>query len=590
MQDDQWNYPPKRGNNERPRPGGGYSGPLSGQRPGAARPPNATGGRAPSSPLSQSPGPWRDNGWGQTTQQRRGPSGPLNAGAPGGRAPTSYPLSSGGPTRGGYSAGDSGRRAGTPGGSAGPGRSPGGWETGQTWQGQGNTRTSRSLTPPTGRPAQGARGQTGQWGAQQRGWNAEDDEWDMRPTRAPSGKMAANGRAAQGARNQPQARKGTTVRGDWVIEDTKYRAPGSSWRVRLLLLLLASVIALGAGIYFVPGAKGRLLAFLPGSKNAAVPPGGATSGTLTLQVNAPNATVTLDNKPYTTKAGQTAAFSSVAIPNVASGSHPITIHAANFTDFTGQLQMPTGGDTTMTAWLAPTAAQLATLAAPLSKPAKQPDPGVAGDHYNANGTAAGPITITISYKLGGLNPSPFTGQIVPSADTKTAPFKPAALTLVPVITFKNAAGATLYQFNPKSLPTGQFALQVPLAYDAKGAPQFGAPTVSLPANVTTTFTGPAKNDYALYYALAFILPNTTKALTFKCIGAVDNKNFNPEDGLFIVEGADDQNHAHYFYRWGMLWATNSPAQTLTPKAPVAQAGSNEFNDANTAHANASCGK
>jgi hypothetical protein len=47
--------------------------------------------------------------------------------------------------------------------------------------------------------------------------------------------------------------------------------------------------------------------------------------------------------------------------------------------------------------------------------------------------------------------------------------------------------------------------------------------------------------------------------------------------------------AHYFYRWGLFWATNPAAHTLTPKAPQSQPGSNEFNDANTAHANASCG-
>jgi hypothetical protein len=410
----------------------------------------------------------------------------------------------------------------------------------------------------------------------------------MRQQRTPSGKQMAGGRTNQGGRGQTPPRKGTTMRGDWVVEtDPKYRAPGSSLRVRLLLLLLTAVIALGAGIYFVPGAKTRLLGFLPGPKNPSTTTIGGGSGTLTLQVNAPSAKVTLDNKDYTTQAGQTASFSSISIPALAPGAHNVTIHADNFTDFTGQLQMP-GADATMTAWLAPTADQLTALAAKF-KPATQPTPGVAGDHYNATGTATGKITISISYTLSGLTATSFASLIAQSGDTKTAPFEPAALTLTPVITFKNAAGTQLYQYKPKALATSQFALQMPLAFDDKGAPQFGTPTASLPANVKIDFSGPAKNDYALYYALMSILPNSTNTLTFTCVGAVNKTTFNPEDGLLIVETKDDATHAHYFYRWGLLWATNAPAHTLTPKAPQGAAGSNEFNGANTARANGSCG-
>jgi hypothetical protein len=490
--------------------------------------------RTPSGSFSQPQGPWRDDGLGQPPQQRRGPSGPINPG----------------PARGG----------------------------------QGNTRASRNLTPPTGRPAVGGRGQTGQWGANQRGWDDDEEEWEARPPRSASGKQAAGGRAATGGRGQAQARKGTTVRDNWVIEtDVKYKAPGSSVRVRLLLLLLAAVVALGAGIYFVPSAKSRLLGFLPGSKSSSSTTTGGAGGTLTLQVNAPNATITLDNKTYKTTAGQTAPFSSVAIPGLAAGNHTITIHADTFTDFTGQLQMP-GSTTTMTAWLAPSADQLTALGAQF-KPATQPAAGVAGDHYNAISRATGKITISIKYTLSGLAATSYTGQLVQNDDIKTVPFKPAALTLVPDIIFKNAAGATLYEYKPKALATSKFALQMPLAYDAKGALQFGAPTVALPSNVTVNFAGPSKNDYVLYFALASILPATTKALTFKCMGAVNKTTFNPEDGLQIFENGG----AHYFYRWGLFWATNAAAHALTPNVPVSQPGSNEFNAANAAHANASCG-
>ncbi|HLV97401.1 MAG TPA: hypothetical protein VKT82_01880 [Ktedonobacterales bacterium] len=596
MQDDQWNYPPKRGSNERPRPGGGNSGPLPGQRPGASRPANAAGptsyGRSMGNPNNSSIGQSpmynaRDSrslyDGGNQTQQRRGPSGPLNAGPPGGRnGTTGYSPASGGPTRNGasYGAGDSGRRSGALGGQ---GRTSGGWEEGQTWQGQGNTRTSRNLTPPTGRPALGGRGPSGQLGGNQRSWDDDEDEWDSRSMRSPSGKQAAGARPGQGGRPQQPLRKGTTMRGDWVVEtDPKYRAPGTSLRVRLLFLLLAAFIALGAGVYFVPGAKSRVLSFLPGAKAPASTSGG-TSGTLTLQVNAPSATVTLDTKSYTTKAGTTAPFSSVTIPSLAAGSHNITVHAANFTDFTGQLQMP-GADTTMTAWLAPTPAQLTALGAQF-KPATTPDPGVAGDHYNTTNMAVGKITVSISYVLTGLNPSPFTSQLAQSASTQNVPFKAATLALIPDITFTSAAGTKLSEYKPQALPTSQFGIQVPLTLGTKGAFQFGAATVVLPSNVTVSFTGPAKTDYALYYALASILPTTTNALSFKCAGAVDNQNFNPEDGLQITEAGG----AHYFYRWGIMWATNAVAHALTPKAPMAQPNYNEFADANTAHANASCG-
>jgi hypothetical protein len=550
MQDDQWNYPPKRGSSERLRPGGGNSGPLSGQRPGASRPFNATGqGRQMGNPNNSSigpqraasgsfsQGPWRDDGPGQPPQQRRGPSGPINPG----------------PARGGT----------------------------------GNTRTSRGLTPPTGRPAVGGRGQTGQWGNNQRGWD-DDEDWEARPPRSASGKQAANGRTAAGGRGQPQMRKGTTVRDNWVIEtDVKYKAPGSSLRVRLLFLLLAAVIALGAGIYFVPGAKSRLLGFLPGPKSANTTTTGGNGGTLTLQVNAPSATITLDTKTYKTTAGQTAPFSSVAIPGLTAGNHNITIHADTYTDFTGQLQMP-GTDATMTAWLAPSADQLTALGAQF-KPATQPAAGAAGDHYNATSRATGKINISIKYTLSGLTATSYTGQLVQNGDIKTVPFKAATLALVPDITFTTAAGTKLYEYKPKALATSKFALQMPLAYDAKGALQFGAPTVALPSNVTVDFAGPSKSDYALYFALASILPTTTKALKFICVGAVNKTTFNPEDGLLIVETKDDATHAHYFYRWGLLWATNTPAFNLTPSAPHALAGSNEFNDANTARLHGSCG-
>jgi hypothetical protein len=401
--------------------------------------------------------------------------------------------------------------------------------------------------------------------------------------------------------------RGATVRGNWVIEETKYRAPGQSLRVRLLLAMLAAVVVLGVAVYFVPGARARILAFLPGSKSAAAP-AASSGGNLTIQVNAPNATVKLDDKtfqtttsgltpsatagatPSATPSGQATPFSGVSIPGVSAGTHTVSIHADNFTDITNQSITMGTGDTTMTAWLVPSADALAALAKQPIAAVPQPDPGVAGDHYTSTKTATGTIKVSISYMVSGLTATSFTGQIVQGTAAGTAPFTPATASLVPVIIFKSAAGTTLFTYSPQTLPTAQFGAQVMLTFSATGAPQLSIQGVTLSSKITFKPAGPAGSDYALFYTLASLLPaSPANALTFTCVGATDNKNFNPENGLFIVEGADDATHPHYFYRWGTLWATNSFAHTLTPKAPVAQPGSNEFNDANQAHQNGSCG-
>ena len=401
--------------------------------------------------------------------------------------------------------------------------------------------------------------------------------------------MGQGGRDASKQRPQGKGRaKIPTMRGDWMIEpETTYKASSQSLRGRLLLFLLAAVVVLGAAIFLVPGAKSRLLAFLPGSQSSATAPAAASGGgsTLTLQVNAPSATVTLDGKAYPTTASQTAPFSSVAVQSLAAGAHTLMIHAANFTDYSGSITMP-ASNTTMTAWLAPGADALTALGKQSLAPATQPDPGVVGDQYKPGSRAAGALKVSISYSMSGLTASAFKGQLAPNGDTNTSPFS-ATLSLIPIVTFTNAAGTQIYQYKPQAfLPPAQFALQTPITFDAKDNPQFGTPTIKLASNVTTNFSGPAGKDYALYYALASILPaSPANALSFTCVGAVDNKNFNPEDGLFITEAGG----AHYFYRWGLFWATNQAAQTLTPTAPHALPNSNEFNDANTAHQNGSCG-
>jgi hypothetical protein len=546
----------------------------------------------------------------QSAPQRRGPSGPMNTS--GGRPST--PLPSGGAGRGGPTPptssplGKNERRSG------GVPNQRGGWEDEESgWTGNGAARGSRTMSAPPGRPGQGTQsgrvGQTGQWGgANGRVWDAQDDEDDGwggrgRQQRPPSGQMGAAARGGQ-ARTSGPARGGTTTRGNWVVEnDAKGgSSSGNPLRRRLLVLLLVAVVALGGIVVLVPSVRHRVECYLPGASSASSACNTAaqatipvTPGTLVIQVNVPGATVKVDNQTQTAQAGQAGAFPSATFKNLTTGNHTLTVQATNFTDFTGPLTLPAGG-ATVTAWLAPSQPAL-TNAGNQFAPATQPDGGVAGDHYAVGKPAAtGKISVNISYQISGWpNTSPFTSQVKQSADTKTSPFTPAALALVPVIKVTSAAGTTLYTSQYQALPTTQFGVQLIPTVDAKGNVQLSVQGIVLKAggqDVKTSFAGPSGSDYALFYALASVLPATPpNALNFTCVGAVDNQNFNPEDGLFITENGG----AHYFYRWGLLWATNTAAHTLTPNAPRTQFGLNEFTDATNienyvqAHPNANCG-
>jgi hypothetical protein len=384
------------------------------------------------------------------------------------------------------------------------------------------------------------------------------------------------------SRNQGQDRSGATVRGNWVIEpETKVRAPGQTLRIRLLLSLLAAVIVLGAAVVFVPSARQRLLSFLPGNSSNTSGSTSANGAALTVQVNALNATVTIDNKSsQKTTAGQTAPFSFATFPGVTAGKHTLTIHADTYTDATGSITMGANA-TTVTAWLVPTADALKALLQ--FAPAIQPDPGAKGDHYTATTMANGKITINIKYTLSGLDPNVFTSQLVASADTNTSPFKPVALAFAPTITFTDANGKTLQTTSPAALPTNQFSVQVTLGADSKGMPQFVSPTAVLSSNIKAQFPGAAGQDLLLDFALASAFPS--KAVQLTCLGAANPQN--PEDGLFLTEAGG----GHFYYRWGLLWTTNPPAVALAPNAPHAVAGTNEFNNATDIEtaANPTCG-
>ncbi len=361
------------------------------------------------------------------------------------------------------------------------------------------------------------------------------------------------------------------------------------------MLLLAVVVVLGGAVVLVPSLRHRVQCYLP-SANCPKPNtqtnAPTTPNALTVQVNVPTATVKVDAQQQTTQAGQTAPFSAVTFTKLAAGKHTLTIHADKYADYSGSLTLTAAG-ATVTAWLVPAADALTALGTQFGTPAVQPDPGKQGDHYSPTQAATGALTVGVSYTIGGLTPTSFTDQVTQNADTQTSPFKPVALTLTPVFTFKNAAGTTLLTTNFTALPATQFGVNVIPTVDAKGNAQLSAQGVVLTAGgqaIKTTLSGPAANDYALYFAIASAFTAAPPAtLNLTCYGAVDNQKFNPEDGLFIVDTADDTAHAHYFYRWGILWATNAVAHQLTPNAPMAQPGSNEFNDANTAIANKSCG-
>ena len=472
--------------------------------------------------------------------------------------------------------------------------------------GNGSARGSRSLSAPPGRTSgsvqSGRGGQTGQWGsAAGRGWDDQDEEEDWsgraRQQRSPSGQQGAGARGEQRRPSGPQRGQaragGATVRGNWVVEtDTKgASSSGSTLRKVLLLSLLIVVVLLGGVVVLNRDVRHRVECYLPGAsatcKTASLAGAPATPGALNIQVNVPGATVKVDSQTQTTQAGQSGAFSTTTFKSISLGSHTLTVQAANFSDYSAPLNV-SAGNMWVTVWLAPSQTALASA----SVPAVQPDGGVAGDHYAVGKAATSTISVSISYQISGWpNPLPFTSQLVKSQDTTTSPFAAmaATLALVPVITVTNAAGSTLYTSQYQVLPTTQFGVQVFPTVDAKGKAQLSVQSAVLKAggqNVTLTFAKQDTSDYTLLYALASILPaSPANALNFTCVGAVDSKNFNPEDGLFITEAGG----AHYFYRWGLFWGTNAAAHTLTPNVPMAQGSSNEFNDANTAHANNSCG-
>ncbi len=360
-------------------------------------------------------------------------------------------------------------------------------------------------------------------------------------------------------------------------------------RPLLLSVLLVCVVA-GTLVVAVPGLRSALFFAPPaGSASSTQPP--ARGSQLIVQVNVPNATVTVDTQQQTTRAGQTAPFSIATFQQLSFGTHTLTVHADRYADYSGPLTLPAAG-ATLTVWLAPSAATLTTLGTQFGTPAVQPDAGKAGDHYSPTQTAVGALIVSVSYTIGGLSPSPFTDQVVQGSDTQASPFQPVTLTLTPVFTLRNAAGTTLLTTNFPALPATQFGVSIIPTVDAKGNGQLSAQGVVLTAGgqpIKTNFIGPAASDYALYFAIASVFTTAPTTLNLTCIGAVDNQKFNPEDGLFIVDTTDDTTHAHYFYRWGILWATNAVAHQLTPNAPMAEAGSNEFNDNNTARANGSCG-
>jgi hypothetical protein len=370
------------------------------------------------------------------------------------------------------------------------------------------------------------------------------------------------------------------------------KASPSSLRTKLLLALLVLVVALGATFAAVPSIRNRVLRHIPGfgSSSATSQPTG-TTGDLSLLVNVSTAKVTLDGQPVTLQPGQNGGFATVTDNGLTLGNHALDIHADNYADITATAAIKAGPNAWV-AWLAPSADAL-NAALKQFGPTVQPDPGQAGDFYGIpSQKAAGTLNVSISYNIAGFDPKNFTSQMAPGSDTTKSPFQAATVTLAPVFTFKDGKGTTLSTYSLTALPAAQFALQALPGVDAKGAAQVTIAGLSSfktsgGQGVTTDFSGPAKTDWALYYAIAAVLPaSPANALTFKCIGAVDNTKFNPEDGLQIFETA---NNAHYFYRWGVLWATNGAALALTPKAPHALPGSNEFNGANTANANASCG-
>lgn len=347
-------------------------------------------------------------------------------------------------------------------------------------------------------------------------------------------------------------------------------------RVSALLVVLAVLLAAAVSVVSIPSLRASALSLLPSSHAST---SNATRGTLVVHSNVAGATVTLGSQHAAiNQKGQ--GFWSVSVP-LNPGAYTITVSAPNYSQASGRVQIKAQQTQTVTALLSLSPDLLATLtAAPHNHIAGQPlARGVqAGEQYTGGQAASQSLTVTINYRVVSIADKP-KPSVLESGTVTNVPIALLSGVITPDVVFTASDGTSAGEYLPNPLPATNFLVSLNVLFDASGQPSFGlgnpaALTVTSGAGTPLTAPGGVNADLALLYALTQAsLTQGSQASDFTCIGLADAVNGSsaqpdPEDGFMLGQS---NSAAHYFYRWGQLWTTNSAAQALNPDLPQANA-------------------
>jgi hypothetical protein len=347
-------------------------------------------------------------------------------------------------------------------------------------------------------------------------------------------------------------------------------------RVSALLVVLAVLLVAVIIVVSVPSVRSGALSLLPSSHAST---SNATQGTLVVHSIVAHATVTVGSQHIAiSQKGQ--GFWSVSVP-LNPGAYTITVSAPNYSQASGSVKINAKQTQTVTALLSLSPDTLATLtASPHNHIAGQPlaQSVQAGDQYTGGQTASQPLTVTINYRVVSIVDKPKPSVLEPGIVTNV-PTTLLSGVVTPDVAFTASDGASAGEYLPNPLPSTNFLVSLNVLFDASGQPSFGlgnpaALTITTGTGTPLTAPGGVNADLALLYALTQAsLTQGSQASDFTCIGLADAVNGSsaqpdPEDGFMLGQS---NSAAHYFYRWGQLWTTNSAAQALNPDLPQANA-------------------
>lgn len=378
-------------------------------------------------------------------------------------------------------------------------------------------------------------------------------------SKAPANKTAAPAHPEKPRRSKP-ARRRLRTRKQKVL---------SVLLAALAVLLTAVVIVVS-----VPSLRQRALSLLPSFSASNTNP---TQGTLVARSDVADSTLNIGGQHYDISQ-KDQGFWSVSVP-LNPGAYTITVSAPNYSPASGHVQITTQQTQVITALLSLSPGMLATLlSSTQNQIAGQPlAQGVqTGDQYTGGQTASQSLTVTINYRVISLVDKPGASVLEPGTIT-SVPKTLLSGVVTPDVVFSTQSGASAGEYRPGPLPSSNFLISLSVLFDASGQPSFGLgnpAAIRVISGAGTPLTAPAgiNADVALLYALTQAsLTQGSQAGAFTCIGLADTVNGasgqpDPEDGLMLgLSGSA----AHYFYRWGQLWTTNSAADTLNPELPQA---------------------